>query len=174
MQRGDGAEADEIEFGRKFLGVLLFLGLLALFHRPAEPAGMLAVEGHFQRFRERRVPREADGHANPRDGLQNSPVPAHCENEHQSNAELGDSANHCVRTVGANHSPGKGISRGAGWPLVLSRITRARGDGTWLQLDVLTSARGKSGCLLKRKWLAGSTGSRRGTSWPGTSKSLPG
>ena len=109
MQRGNGAKADQIEFGGQRLGVLLFLSFLALLDDFAEIAGMLAVEGHFQRLRERRIPRVADGHANPRDRLEDGPVPAHREDEYKSNANLGDFSNHCVWTVVADDSLGKGI-----------------------------------------------------------------
>jgi hypothetical protein len=85
MQRRSRASEPEIEFGFDLERRLLVLGLLAFGDGFAELARMLAVESLFERDRKRRFLRVADEHAEPRDGLQDGPMPTDCYDEQKRN-----------------------------------------------------------------------------------------
>ena len=73
---------------------LLALGILPGLDGLAKLARMPPIEGHSERLPERDGPRVAHGHAHPRDGLHQSPMPADGEHEHRHDAELNEPAGH--------------------------------------------------------------------------------
>ena len=56
---------------------------------------MLAIEGFHERLFECRVSCVTDGHADPRDGLQNGPMPAYRDDKRERNQGLANLRSHC-------------------------------------------------------------------------------
>ena len=94
MDKAELGETEQVEFGFGLEGGLFLFLLLALLDGEAKLARMLAIkrllQGHFQGIRLR----VADGHADPRDGLQHDPMPAHRYNERGGDTELKKPSGH--------------------------------------------------------------------------------
>src|SRR5262245_42422999 len=107
MDQAELRETKEVEFGLDLEGRLFLFLLLALLDGEAKLARMMAVKRFLQGDFQGIGLRVTHGHADPRDRLQDDPVPAHRDDERGGDTELKKPSGHVEASLALNHSPAR-------------------------------------------------------------------